>query len=485
MKQMKSLMSILVFVLLGSSCLAKTNVATDSFAVRGFYYLEEYGKDYNPAKAFDMFTKSAALGNARSMNAIAMLYQQGLGVGKSEQQALAWFSKAGNAGYTKAWYNMGMLYKDKLDYANAYLYIDKAATIGDPQSIYSKGYMLYKGFGCQQDYRQAVKFFKQSADSGQARSMRFLGLCYRNGYGVAVNIDSAKYWLLEAKANGDTKAIDELMAKEPEHKHVAGKELADKIKAAEAINTMHNTAKVNVYQKIEHSMQASEIAGSYAGYLLKYDWSGQYVIEANKLYVTLTVDHDTVKGNWLEDDTIGLPLRAYATQSGLVFDSVAYSKTNHYYPINAEKLVFEKAAIKIIKTDTGVYLAGNIQQYRAEVNEPAKPVYLALTRTSSSKENSILNLLNNDGTLITSSPIHAYPNPFGNSLTIDFNLKQGSTVTTQLLTIDGKVVYSSPTTTLTAGDYTLPIQVGQIPLGYYIVKLRCGNTVRTAKVVKL
>ena len=485
MKQIKSLMSIMVFVFLGFSSFAKTNVTTDSFAVKGFYYLEEYGKDYNPAKAFDMFTKSAALGNARSMNAIAMQYKQGLGVVKNDEKALEWFAKAGNAGYTKAWYNMGMMYKDKLDYTNAYLYIDKAATMGDPQSIFSKAYMLYKGFGCQQDYKKAVQLFKQSADSGQAKSMRFLGLCYRNGYGVAINIDSAKYWLLEAKENGDNKAMDELMAKEAEHKPVAGKGLADKIKAAEAISTTHNTAKVNVYQKVENTMQASEIAGTYSGYLLKYDWSGQYVIEANKLYVNLTVDHDTIKGNWLEDDTIALPIRAYATKGGLVFDSITYSKTNHYYPTNAEKLVFEKAAIKIIKTDTGVYLAGNIQQYRAEVNEPAKPLYVALTRTSSTKESSRLNLLNADGSLITNSPIRAYPNPFGNSLTVDFNLKQSNNVTTQLLTLDGNVIYSSPTATLTAGDYTLPIQVGQVPSGYYIVKLRCGNTIRTAKVVKL
>ncbi len=446
-------------------------------------YLNGPKESQQPQKAFDLFIQCANEGNPIAMNAIGVQYKNGLGVAANRQMAIQWFKKAANVGYTKAWYNLGTAYRETMNFTAAYNSYCKAANLGDPQSVYAEGYMLYKGFGCKQDYKQAAFLFAQGAYIGKPNSMYFYGLCLRNGYGVPVNTDSARYWLIQSSSLGYTFATDELNIKLPENVMLAGV-LTDKLKAAQSSMPKTNNV-INQYQKVQQQVAVSDVAGTYQGYLLKYDWSGQYVIEANKLYVTLDVDNDTIKGSWLEDDNIAVPIRAFATNDGIVFDKVSYSKTNHYFPVTPESLEFEKALLKIIKTDTGVYLAGNIKQHRVKVNEPAKPLYLALTRTNSSKENSILHLLNDDGTLISSSPIRAYPNPFGNSLTIDFNLKESSSVTTQLLTLDGKVVYSCPTTTLTGGDYTLPINVGQVPSGYYIVKLRCGNTVRTAKVVKL
>ena len=82
-------------------------------------------------------------------------------------------------------------------------------------------------------------------------------------------------------------------------------------------------------------------------------------------------------------------------------------------------------------------------------------------------------------------PLRAYPNPFGGTITVDFELNETCTVSTQLLTMDGKVVYNNPAGTLTAGSYTLPLQTQQIAAGYYTLVLHYGNKIRTAKVVKL
>ena len=80
--------------------------------------------------------------------------------------------------------------------------------------------------------------------------------------------------------------------------------------------------------------------------------------------------------------------------------------------------------------------------------------------------------------------LNAYPNTFSSNLTIDFELNETCKVSTQLITLDGKVVYDNPAGTLTAGSYTLPIQTQQIAAGYYTLELKYGNKVRASKVVK-
>lgn len=67
--------------------------------------------------------------------------------------------------------------------------------MGDAQSVYALAYMQYKGLGCLQDYDSAVILFAQGAFLGRDNSMYFYGLCWRNGYGLVKNEDSAKYWL--------------------------------------------------------------------------------------------------------------------------------------------------------------------------------------------------------------------------------------------------------------------------------------------------
>ena len=342
--------------------------------------------------------------------------------------------------------------------------------------------MLYKGFGCTQNYTEAARLFAQGAFTGKPNSMYFYGLCLRNGYGVVANKDSARYWLMQASNMGWDAANDELSAKEPEHAAVAGS-LAEKIRKAQAAMPPTNVA--NQYQKVQHQVAVNEVAGTYQGYLLKYDWSGQHVIEANKLKVTLNYINDSLKGVWQEDDSITLPIKATLTTKAMVFSQMQYSKTNHYSADRPELAILKRAHLQFNHLDTLVYLSGNIEEFIPSRNEPSKPLYLALQRVAASNSKGNINLTNEDGSLMASTPLRAYPNPFGGTISIDFELKEASKVTTELLTIDGKVVYSNPAGTLSAGSYSLHIQTQKIAAGYYTLVLHYGNKIRTAKVVKL
>ena len=459
------------------------NKTADSLAKQGDFYLDRaIPSTYQPKKALQLYIQAGNLGNARAMNAVGMCHKLGLGTSVNSQTAKDWFAKAANAGYTKAWYNLGFAYKDANDYENAYLSFCKAANLNDAQSVYAKAYMLYKGFGCSQNYTEAAKLFAQGAYIGKSNSMYFYGLCLRNGYGVAANKDSARYWLMQSSNMGYTMANDELAAKEPEHAEVAGA-LAQKIRKAQAAMPPINVA--NQYQKVQHQVAINEVAGIYKGYLLKYDWSGQHIIEANKLSVTLSYANDSLKGIWQEDDSITLPIKATLTSKAIIFNKMQYSKTNHYSADKPELAILNKAHLQLNYLDTLVYLSGNIEEFIPSRNEPSKPLYLALQRVAASNTKGNINLTNEDGSFLVSTPLRAYPNPFGSTISIDFELKEASEVKTELLTMEGKVIYSNPAGTLAAGSYSLPIQTQKIAAGYYTLVLHYGNKTRSAKVVKL
>jgi len=440
------------------------------------------GPNRNPAKAFELFSQYAAQGSAEAMNALGILYDKGIGTTASSTNAISWFKKALDAGYIKAAYNLGMAYKQQLNFSQAYKYIVQAATT-DAQAAYAQAYMLYKGFGCQQSYQQAFMLFAKGAAAGMSNSMYYTGLCYRNGYGIPVNTDSARYWLAEAAKKGNTMADEELRTAQPENLSMAGT-LKEVIQEAQA--AMPQKQAVNTYQKIKNTIPVAAVAGIYKGYLLKYDWSGSHVVEATPMEVQIRYENDSIKGLWQEGDSLSIPLNAKLTTEAMMFDKMQYSKINHYSDGKPELAIFQQAKLQLTQAKGQVYIGGNIQQFIPSRNEPAKPQFLALVRTAATVTDTSqqIRITHADGTAITTYALRAYPNPFASIINLDFTLTTASVVSTQLLTLEGKVVCQNQAGKLQAGSYTLPIQTQQLAAGTYLLVLTTGNHKTTTKVLK-
>jgi len=64
------------------------------------------------------------------------------------------------------------------------------------------------------DFERAAHYFRLAAKGDNANAMANLGLCYRDGKGVARSLDDARKWLLRAKKAGfkDPAAIDAFLA---------------------------------------------------------------------------------------------------------------------------------------------------------------------------------------------------------------------------------------------------------------------------------
>lgn len=171
------------------------------------------------------------------------------------------------------YYRLAVQYKDGngvgMDYTRAVGYFDQAARLGDAQSTYSLAYMRYKGLGCTQDYAAAALLFSQGALQGRDNSMYFYGLCFRNGYGVARNGDSARYWLARADSLGYPQAALELKMLAGENGNDSAKVLVQQISNA----AIPDKAPPNRFTRVSHSMPSPEMmAGQYSGWLVQYDW---------------------------------------------------------------------------------------------------------------------------------------------------------------------------------------------------------------------
>jgi uncharacterized protein len=379
-----------------------------------------------------------------------------------------------------------MLYKeakgDAQDFNKAYSYFAKAASLGDAQSIYGQAYMLYKGLGCTQNYEKAAALFKQGASEGRPNSMYFYALCLRNGYGVQADTAQAGVWLQKAAKKNYVLAIKELNTPTAENSNEAAKALARQLKAA----ALPGAENINQYRKINHQIPATDITGTYKGYIIKYDWSGQNAIGSSALTLLVNYEAGKLTGQWIEADSITVPLQAVLTPRAMVFKNTQYTRTDHYSPVSGLVYQFTNAQLQWINKGNNVYLCGNVQMHSPRRNEPQKPQYVALTRQAAGNGTGNITLTNADGSEFSiTNDLLAYPNPFTDVVTIDFELKEACEVQTQLLTLDGNIVYSNKAGLLEAGKYTLPVKTQQVAAGTYMVRLVYGNKIKATRLVKL
>ncbi len=435
------------------------------------------------AFAVSRYHQYANEGNTEAMLELGHIYKYGIYAERNIPEAILWFNKAAKQNNAEAWYNLGSIYKESngqtRDFEKAYRCFENGAKGGDLQSIYAQGYMLFKGLGVKQDYTKAFTLFSKSAEDGN--SAYFLGLCYRNGYGVTANEQTAKYWLNLAIQKGNYLAKSELKSS-PENSNADAAGLAEMYKKVS--NTTGNGN--NMYKRLDN-VPSSFLAGKYSGHIIRYDWSGKHAINSSTLALDLAYTNGTLTGTWREADTLTIPLTALATPNSLLFKDMEYAKKDHYSPIKAMPYRFENAKITWVKKDGETMLQGNISMFSVKRNEPDKPINIFLKKTADNNDDTTsINLVNEDGSsILLNNNIMAFPNPFDDVVTLNFKLISKARVVTKLLTADGKLLYRNDAGVLQPGYYSLPVKPAQKPdAGLYLLRLEYGNYSKTIKIVK-
>jgi len=104
------------------------------------------------ATAMRALRRPAQQGDPLAQNNLGYLYEHGLGVVRSDADALAWYARAAESGLPVAQFNLATMY--------------------------------LRGKGIPPDAKAAVKWFSAAAASGHAGAEYMTGECYRSGTGV-------------------------------------------------------------------------------------------------------------------------------------------------------------------------------------------------------------------------------------------------------------------------------------------------------------
>jgi TPR repeat protein len=195
------------------------------------------------------------------MCALAVMYDLGLGVGKSPQQAEYWYSKfadelnstnfgkpanegerqhtietnckdiffplyirnlADDSSLTQEW----LQEQKQSDWAKEADSALKDAEQGVAPAQNELANLYTLGLGVPQDYGMAANLFRKAAGQGFPPSEYMLGQAYRDGRGVARDYEEAYFWF-------DLAAIGTPTTKEPQAKAIAHRdELASRIKSS-------------------------------------------------------------------------------------------------------------------------------------------------------------------------------------------------------------------------------------------------------------
>ena len=98
------------------------------------------------------------------------------------------------------------LYYSSENYTEAFKYCKKSAEEGILGAQFDLASMYHNGEGVKQDYFKAVEWYQKAAEQGNAYAQFNLGVMYDNGLGVKQDYFKAVEWNQKAAEQGDAKA---------------------------------------------------------------------------------------------------------------------------------------------------------------------------------------------------------------------------------------------------------------------------------------
>ncbi len=175
MRQSVHLMLVFILVLSASNGLA----ARKDKEIADSYYqdaIESQGTS-RLEDVFQLYARSAELGNPVAQYNLAMMYSNGESVYVDYQQAVYWFRKSVEQSFAPAQYRLGELY------------------------YFAKG-------GLNRDLDKAIKLFNMAAKQKDADAQMNLAMLCGTGEGVPLDKEKALSWLLKARIGGNPLAHD-------------------------------------------------------------------------------------------------------------------------------------------------------------------------------------------------------------------------------------------------------------------------------------
>jgi TPR repeat protein len=161
------------------------------------------------AAAAQMFMPLAERGDQNAQFDLGVLYVNGQGVPKDDDQANAWFRKSAARGDVAAEHALALRYLQHhasgADYPIVFNYCLGQANVVLGQRCL--GYMYAHGDGVVADMAKAILYWRQAATQGDQMSQDALGSAYEFGHGVPVDFAQAAVWYRMSAEQGNPWAM--------------------------------------------------------------------------------------------------------------------------------------------------------------------------------------------------------------------------------------------------------------------------------------
>ncbi len=142
----------------------------------------------------------AEQGNTDAQLCLAEYYRLGLGISKSNAEAVEWIRRASERGDPEAQFRYGLLFDKgdlgvKQNYSEAFKWFHQSAEQGNQFGQLGLGLMYHEGRGAPKDYALAAKWLRKAAQQGHPSAQHVLGSLYFAGFGVKKDVVEAYKWV--------------------------------------------------------------------------------------------------------------------------------------------------------------------------------------------------------------------------------------------------------------------------------------------------
>ncbi len=172
----------------------------------GASYENGRGVPKDDQQAIAWYRKAAEQNYAPAQSNLGAMYQNGQSVRKDDQQAIAWYRKAAEQNYALAQNNLGVMYQYgqgvRKDEQQAIAWYRKAADQGLALALNNLDEDAEAAVN-RNDFATAIRIMRPLADQGHARAQRLLGMVYNAGWGVPKDDAEAVKWFRRAANQGD------------------------------------------------------------------------------------------------------------------------------------------------------------------------------------------------------------------------------------------------------------------------------------------
>ena len=210
----KADMKRIVLLLLTAFCLTASQMYGQSEAENQYrlgynYFYGEENCEKNLTKAFTHLKKAAEAGYSKAYNYVGMMFEKGEGTSKNLSEAFKWYERSAIVGDRLGQHNLAECYLKGNGVAQnnekALEWFSKSAEQGFMRAYTRMGNILEKS-----NPEEAFKYYEKAAKGGEAAGQYNLAMCYVDAIGTASNDEEARKWCKKSANQGYQNAIRQL-----------------------------------------------------------------------------------------------------------------------------------------------------------------------------------------------------------------------------------------------------------------------------------